>query len=233
MSIRHRQFRDRLPHPRVALASALAFGLWGCALLAPPAAEPPPITPAPQAKCDESIFRRASEDRSSYFELEAKRLRADLKEAESAMVAIESGMRSRQTRADAVSVLAEARIAIERASDGVPWRTAEAAEAMRKLDEAEKQLQESHLGTAIFFASRARRIADTLNEEARHIGQEESTRFIRAKRVNLRSGPSTKHAILGVLLTETPVFPEETDGQWLLVRTLTGQVGWVHGQLLQ
>jgi hypothetical protein len=208
------------------------LGLGGCAALLPSPPQPPAAVES-RVECDQSIFQRASEDRSSYFEIEARRLRADLKEAEAAMVAIESGMRSPQTRADAVTILAEARIALERASEGVPWRTEEAAEARGKLDEAESQLHANHLGTAIFFASRARRIADTLNEEALRVAREDSTRYIRARRVNLRGGPSTDHAILDVLRISTPVFPERHEGHWMLVRTLAGQVGWIHGQLLQ
>lgn len=215
------------------LSVTFACGTAGCALLAAPPPAPPPQPAEPRATCEQSIFERASADRSSYFEIEAQRLRADLEDAEAAMVSIESGMRNSQTRADAVSLLAEARIAIERASEAVPWRADKAAEARTKLDEAEAQLRANHLGTAIFFASRARRIADTLIEESRRVAAETSTRFIDAQRVNLRSGPGTDHAVVDVLQISTPVFPERTEGQWTLVRTVAGRVGWVHGQLLR
>jgi hypothetical protein len=149
------------------------------------------------------------------------------------MVAIESGLRGIHTRADAVSSLAEARIAVERASRSVPWRPAKVQEAHAKLEEAERQLDAGHSGSAVFFASRARRIAETLNEEAEQVARHASTRFVRARRVNLRAGPSTEAAVVGVLSESTPVFRERSEGDWVLVRTTKGPVGWIHASLLR
>ncbi len=216
---------------RIAAIGWLAISMSACAALAPPPEAPPaPVSPVP---CEDSIFRRASEQQSSYFESEAKRLEADLRQAETAMITIESGMRSHQSRADAVSMLAESRISVERAARNVPWRATEVADALSKLDEAERQLLADHLGTAVFFASRAHRIADKLNAEAELVAANQGTRFIRAQRVNLRSGPSTEHKIMGVLTHQTPVLTERHQDSWWLVRTLSGQVGWVHATLLQ
>jgi len=61
-------------------------------------------------------------------------LRADLREAEEAMVAIESGLRGVYSRADAVSTLAESRIAVERASQNVPWRGERVLDAQQKIE---------------------------------------------------------------------------------------------------
>jgi len=224
-----------------ALSRQLAFTAGLCTLTLPGCATPPPPPPpvapvvaeAAPVQCEDSIFQRASKQQTSYFQAEAKRLETDLREAEAAMIAIESGMRTPRSRADTVSVLAEARIAVEHAARSVPWRAAEAADARAKLEEAEKQLQADHLGTAVFFASRARRIADRLNEEADLVAANPGTRFIRGTRVNLRSGPSTRDEILGVLHDETPVLPERLEGSWWLIRTLPGQVGWVHAKLLR
>jgi SH3-like domain-containing protein len=115
----------------------------------------------------------------------------------------------------------------------VPWRPDIVAEALQKLDEAERELKADHRGTAFFFASRAHRIAETLDAERQRVATAEGTRFVRPLRVNLRSGPSTEHPVLDVLDRETPVFSERLEGEWLLVRTLAGQVGWIHGDLLR
>jgi uncharacterized protein YgiM (DUF1202 family) len=160
------------------------------------------------------------------------RLRAELRQAEEAMVTIESGLRGVPTRAEAVSSLAEARIAVERASQRVSWRPAEVREARAKLEEAERQLEAGHSGSAIFFASRARRIAETLSEEADQVAQHASTRFLRGRRVNLRTGPSTDNQVIGVLGEEVLVFPQRRKGAWVLVRTTAGPVGWLHNSLL-
>jgi hypothetical protein len=149
------------------------------------------------------------------------------------MVAIESGLRGSHTRADAVSALAEARIAVESAAQNAPWREARAQEARGKLEEAERQLQAGHTGSAVFFASRARRIADDLNGEASRVAHSPEARFIHARRVNLRAGPSTSDRVINVLLEATPLFPERWEGDWVLVRTPAGAVGWVHGSLIR
>lgn len=227
------------PDGRAALAGALvlAAALAGCAQFEPlrkrfgGSEEPAP--PPPAGPSTDAVQLRAQLERAAYLELEVERLRADLHQAEEAMVAIESGLRGVHTRADAVSALAEARIAVERAGRVAPWREGEAAEARRKLEDAEVQLQEGHPGSAVFFASRARRIADTLNDEARRVESAADARFIHARRVNLRAGPSTEARVLTVLPEATPVFPEHRQGAWLLVRTSAGHVGWVHGSLVR
>jgi hypothetical protein len=179
------------------------------------------------------IYERAGIDRTTQLELEIERLRADLREAEGAMIAIESGLRGAHGRADAVSALAESRIAVERASREVPWRGKRVVEAQQKLEEAERQFQAGHTGSAVFFASRARRIAEALIDEAKRVANTPGTRFVNGRRVNLRAGPSKEDRVLLVLVGSTPVFPEREHGEWVLVLTPSGQVGWIHGSLLR
>jgi len=149
------------------------------------------------------------------------------------MVAIESGLRGAQTRADAVSALAEARISVERARNSAPWRGAEIAELKEKLEEAEHQFQSGNSGSAVFFASRAKRGADALCEEPRRTAGSQAMRKITAPHANLRAGPSTADSVVLVLSQATPVLPQRSDGEWVLVRTLDGAAGWVHASLLE
>jgi len=58
-------------------------------------------------------------------------------------------------------------------------------------------------------------------------------RRISAGRVNLREGPSLEHGVLTVLGRGTPVFPERSEAEWMLVRTSGGRAGWVHASLVQ
>ena len=185
------------------------------------------------ASRDAEIYREAQTERIHSLEREVARLSSDLAKAESAMVAIESGLRGAQTRADAVSALAEARISVERARTSAPWRRAEIAEATDKLEEAERQFQAGNPGSAVFFASRAQRIADSLREEARRVAGMTEARIVTAPRVNLRAGPSTTDSVLAVLSEATPVLPQRSEGEWVLVRTPDGVAGWVHASLLE
>jgi hypothetical protein len=200
----------------------------------PPAPEPEPApAPAATAEDDAFVYRSAQEARVRHLEEEVARLRADLDQAEQAMIAIESGLRGVHGRADAVSQLAEARIVVERAAKAAPWRRAALAEARGKLDEADRQFQAGHSGSAVFFASRARRSAESLLAEARQVAREPELRFVAGRRVNLRSGPSLDAEVLQVLERDTPVFPERDAGEWMLVRTANGPAGWIHAGLLR
>jgi hypothetical protein len=210
----------------LAVAAALAVG---CAHGKPSAEAAAPRSPEPGPE----VYRRADADRVTLLEHEVERLRADVRSAEEALVAVESGMRGAQTRTEAVSKLAEARIEVGRAAKRAPWRTDAVAEARAKLDEAERQLGEGHVGSAIFFVSRASRIAETLLAEADLVGKTPGTRYVRSGRVNLRAEPNTDSEVLAVLPVDLPVFPESDDGEWTLVRTVSGQVGWVSGRLLR
>jgi hypothetical protein len=219
----------------IACGLACATALSGCAFLGSldPFAPDPEEAALALAAQDAEIYRQAQLERIQSLEREVHRLRADLHEAESAMVAIESGLRGAQTRADAVSALAEARISVERARKSAPWRGAEIAELKEKLAEAERQFQSGNSGSAVFFASRAKRVADALCEEPRRTAGSRAVRKITAPHANLRAGPSTTESVVLVLGQATPVLPQRSEGEWVLVRTLDGAAGWVHVSLLE
>ena len=209
--------------PRVSWLALVAAGaVLGCAL---PGSTPAPPRPTPSIAPD--VYHRAETRRADRLEQEVARLRDDLRQAEEALVAVESGLRSGQGRADAVSSLAQARIEVERAAQAAPWRHAHVAEARAKLDEADRQVAEGNFGAALFFVYRASRIASLLIEEGREVGEQPGARFVRADRVNLRAGPSTTEDVIVVLSGGTPVFPEGEEREWVLVRTFSGPVGWV------
>ncbi|MCZ6782450.1 MAG: SH3 domain-containing protein [Proteobacteria bacterium] len=178
------------------------------------------------------IYRRAESQRARRLEQEVERLRADLRQAEEALVAAESGLLGTHGRADAVSSLAEVQIQVERAAREAPWRRAEIAEAKAKLGEGDRLIQQGHFGAALFFVYRAQRIADHLQGEAQQVAATLGARFIRGRHVNLRAGPSTDDPVLTVLTAGTPVFPERRRNGWMLVRTPSGPVGWVHADLV-
>jgi uncharacterized small protein (DUF1192 family) len=220
-------------HRRAALLIALGLAAQGCA--------GPGLLPgylwfgpdSPAGPDEVEVYRRAEAERIEFFEREIARLRDDLAKAEASIVAMESGLRGSQSRADAVSALAEARIALDRVSLTVPWRQDRVEEARAKLAEARRQLDVDHIGSAVFFASRAQGITESLDLEARLVAGWPGRRLVGSPRVNLRAGPSQEHPVLAVLIHETPLLLERDEADWALVRTPAGQVGWVHTSLLQ
>lgn len=149
------------------------------------------------------------------------------------MTAIESGRRSAHDRADAASALAEARMAVERASQRAPWLEEDVDAARTKLAEAEHQIQAGNVASAVFFAQRAQRMAEIVREDGQRQTESPGARFVQAKRAKLRAAPSTEADVLVLLAEATPVFPERSEGEWALVLTPAGTVGWIHQSLLR
>ncbi len=214
----------------VSLALSL-FVIAGCNTT-PTKGELEPRDVGPYPAIGAEVYRRAESERAERLSSQVARLRADLSQAEEALVTVESGLRGSHSRADAVSGLAGARISVERAASAAPWRLAELQEASDKLEEAERQVEDGHFGAALFFVYRAQRIADRLEAEASAVAAMQGARFISGRRVNLRAGPSTKAGVLTVLTKGTPIIPEDDDRGWVLIRTVGGAVGWVHSSLL-
>lgn len=223
---------------KAALAPRFARGAFsiGAVILATACASPPPpepdVLPSPPLE-DIAIYHRAESERAERLEIEVKRLRADLRQAEEALVNVESGLRGNHNRANAVSAMAEVRISTNKAAERAPWRAAEIEEARVKLREAERQVQQGNAGAALFFVYRARRIAELALLEADAVNGQNHTRFIGDRTVNLREGPTTRHRVVDVLQPKTPVFLEREEKQWVLVRVISGPAGWVHKDLLQ
>lgn len=181
---------------------------------------------------DEASYRRAEAERAEFYAREVERLRADLRQAEESLVAMESGLRGFQSRVDAVSALAEARIALERVSPSVPWRRDRVEEAHNKLAEASRQLQAGHVGSAVFFTSRAQRITENLQAEVRQVAGWEHKSLIVGDAVELRTAPTGEADVVDTLVAQTPVFPERSQSNWTLVRTPSGRIGWVRASRL-
>lgn len=156
----------------------------------------------------------------------------DLARAEDALVTVESRLQSSYSRANAVSSLAEARMQLNKASGVAPWRSHKIEEARDKLSVAQKHIDNQYFGAAMFFVYRANRIVEELNYEADVVRTTPGAMFINRAKVNLRRGPSTDNEILAVLSKGTPVIRESRQGDWVLVRTLTGFVGWVYSSLV-
>jgi hypothetical protein len=227
--------RNRVP---ISLARAplllplLLAAMWGCAwspLRPGTSVRKPPSAPV----IDVAVYHRAEIERAERLEQEVARLRTDLHRAEEALVAAESGLRAGYSRADAISSLAESKIQVARAAEEAPWRTGEIEEARLKLAEADEQVENGHFGAAVFFAYRALRISDQLLREAEMVRLRPDAAFVSTERANLRAGPSTDHEVATVLTHGTPVFPERDRGDWVLVRTSSGLVGWVHRDLIE
>ena len=208
--------------PRVAQLTSVALAAWlagaGCA-------DAPRRRAAAADPC-----RAADTQQVAALVAEIARLRADLEQAEHSLRDAASGLEQGLTMADAVSALAEARVRTEGAAQAAPWRRGELREAQLKLEEADRQIQAGHYGSAVFFATRARGIANRVSSQAM---ASPDVRRVRVKRANVRSGPSRGHEVVGVLPRDTAVLREQVKGEWVRVKMPSGASAWIHAELLE
>jgi len=217
----------------VVSASAILAALSGCATQLPDERSPAPELLAARERAQAAeLEARVQRARVEQLEATVENLRLDIAAAGQTLIAIESGLRGEYTRADAVSELAEVRILMTRAAAATPWRPFEIATGHEKLEQADRHVRAGHFGSAMFFASSARRIGTSLIDEAERIGRQPGARFVSVERANLRAGPSTQADVLETLERGTPVVSDRTRDGWQQVRTLPGRVGWIHGDLL-
>lgn len=181
----------------------------------------------------EQAERKASVARIAQLEGQIERLQSDLAQAEKALITAESSLTGAHTRAQAVRAIAEARTQVENAQRAAPWREAEAGDARSKVEEADRHLRAERFGASILLASRAKRIARGLEAEAHAVRTGRQAKQIGARPVRLRARASSKSKLIETLAPRTPVFPEKAHGQWVLVRSLSGKVGWVPSSALQ
>jgi len=163
---------------------------------------------------------------------DAERLRADIEDAEQALVSLESGLKGMHTRADAVSALADARILVARAAQQAPWRADSIRRARDKLDEAERHIGENYFGSAVFFTARGRRLAEEVLAQVQALRADPSIRFIRPDRANVRGSPSLDAEVVVVLERGTPVTVRGRENGWVQIVTRDDAGGWIYGELL-
>lgn len=163
---------------------------------------------------------------------DAERLRADIRDAEQALVSLESGLKGMHTRADAVSALADARILVDRAAQQAPWRRDSIERAREKLAEAERHIEEDYLGSAVFFTARGRRLAEEVLAQAQALREDDSTLFVRPDRANVRLQPSVEAEVVVVLQRGTPVTVRGREDGWAQIVTRDDSGGWIFGRLL-
>lgn len=108
-------------------------------------------------------LRRAEEDRRR-LEERAALLQRDLELTETEVVRTKARLQGVETKADASSVIAEARILMGRLA---PDDRATSSRCQELLAKAEQQINEGNYGAAVFFARKAQEITRTIHEAGR------------------------------------------------------------------
>ena len=137
-----------------------------CATLLDRVASTAAVTAAPQsppaADADaeklRARLRRAGEEQKRLEERLAV-LQRDLEATETEVIRTKAKLKGIETKAEASSAIAEARILLLRRKDEKK-RTADIARAEEKLERAERQLREGNYGASVFFALQAQELLE-------------------------------------------------------------------------
>ena len=188
--------------------------------------------PAGDAERLRSQLRRSEEEQRRLEERVAL-LQRDLDVTETEVIRTKAKLKGLETKAEASSVIAEARILLRRVLDE-KGRSANLSRCQELLDRAEQQLRDENYGAAVFFASKAQ---DLLGD-ARRVPQgldrppPKGTYRVKAGGANVRSGPGLGEPVLGKLPAGASVTASAVRGDWIKVRH--GELsGWTYGALLE
>ena len=123
-----------------------------------PATAPAPPVADGEAEKLRARLRRAAEEQKRLEERLAV-LQRDLETTETEVIRTKAKLKGIETKAEASSAIAEARILLLRRQDEKK-RTANIARAEEKLDRAERQLRDGNFGAAVFFALQAQELLE-------------------------------------------------------------------------
>jgi hypothetical protein len=168
---------------------------------------------------------RRSEDEQRRLEDRLAAQQRDLEVTEMELIRTKARLKGLETKAEASSAIAEARILLRRAESR---GGALLALGQQSLVKAEQQLLEENFGAAIFFALKAQDLATRAQDgpEARRGGSLPLSVRVRVARANLRKGPGSGEPVVAVVPRGSVLSVKRGQGEWLEVTH--GQLtGWV------
>jgi uncharacterized protein YgiM (DUF1202 family) len=184
---------------------------------------------------------KKSEEEQRRLEERVALLQRDLELTETEIIRTKARLKGIETRAEASSAIAEARILAGRLDPKA--RAATLALCNENIAKAEQQLGAPavNYGAAVFFAMKAQDIAKKAQEASdpgRHLATEEErpppqpTYRVKARSANVRKGPDVTEEVLGEAPEGTKLEASAIKGDWVKV-TYNGATGWVSRALLE
>lgn len=182
---------------------------------------------------------RQAEEEERRLEEQVVLLRHDLEDTETELIRTKARLKGIETKAEASSAIAEARILTRRLDPRT--RGATLTRCQELLTKAEQQMQAENFGAAAFFALKAQDMAVRAREAAPPPASTEaeedrpapkSSYAVKAATVNLRAGPSTSEQVLAKVVQGETLRATAVRGDWLKV-SYRGLVGWVHSRLVE
>jgi len=182
---------------------------------------------------------KRSEEEQRRLEERVALLQRDLELTETEIIRTKARLKGIETRAEASSAIAEARILTGRLD--AKARSATLSLCNENIAKAEAQLTAVNYGAAVFFATKAQDIAkkavEASSEPSRYVGEEEhapaqATYKVKARSANIRKGPDVAEEVLAEAPEGSVLEASAAKGDWVKV-TYNGTVGWVSRSVLE
>jgi len=183
-------------------------------------------------------LKRSEEDQRRLEERVAL-LQRDLELTETEIIRTKARLKGIETRAEASSAIAEARILAGRLDPKA--RSATLSLCNENIAKAEQQLTQVNYGAAVFFAMKAQDIAKKAQEASdagRHAGADDERQApqnsyrVKAKTANIRKGPDVSEEVVGEAPEGSVLEASTVKGDWVKV-IYGGVTGWVSRSLLE
>jgi hypothetical protein len=183
-------------------------------------------------------LRRSEEDQRRLEERVVLLLR-DLELTETEIIRTKARLKGIETRAEASSAIAEARILAGRLDPRA--RAATLGLCNENIAKAEQQLGQVNYGAAVFFAMKAQDIAKKAQEASdpgRHLTPEDerpapqTSYRVKAKTANIRKGPDVSEEVVAEAPEGSTLEATTVKGDWVKV-TYGGVTGWVSRSVVE
>lgn len=162
-------------------------------------------------------------------------IQQDLDQAEKQFISIEQRLQLKETKASAVSSLAEARLAYDKYKS-VQSKTADVGlleEIERKLEESRELIDKNNYPASVYYSKRVHRMLERTASNEAFLRSNGETRVVSVSKANLRKGPGLDYEVIGQLNFGTILVQVELADKWSKIETQDGIVGWIHRDLIR
>jgi hypothetical protein len=226
---------------RAELMARIALVQAQCAQVAQQATEAQAAHAARSGEFDRIGARlRRSEEEQRRLEERIALQQRELEVTETELIRTKARLKGIETRAEASSAIAEARILLRRLDPKT--RAPILSRCQDSLTKAEQQLQDENYGAAIFFALKAQDLAVKAQDEPprrpatagndKERPADKSQYKVKVKKANIRKGPSLREAVVAQAPEGAVLEASVVRGEWLKV-SYAAVSGWVSLKLLE
>lgn len=219
----------------------ITAALAGCRGSSSPSSDPegnanvPALRAAIEAQTLENARKQAELDQANerieLLKEELANVRSDLEFVEKQFVLFERRLTNEETKASAVSAVAEVQLLRDKLQTDEPLDEETLSEVEARLAAAGVLIDKRKYTAAVYYANRAMRALNRA-ERVRNTFVDGDALVVAVSKANLRKGPGGRFDVISQLAYGTAVVRIDSRDEWLKVRTRDGHTGWIHASLL-